>query len=688
MTMIIESKELLLNHKRTPDENSQEFSAFWKNERDKCKYGITIDSIFLSGFLYYHLNFFKCQLDILENGRIVRKLANPYLRDNEWIIDGYIRQAEEAKKGLCILGSRRLAKSVYEASYISHRATFFKGTQNVIAGLNDPDIKIITSLVDEALVNLPIAFKKGRVEDNWKREVVLGKKTTTERIPWSSIPIRNLDGGLNTEALAGLSPFSMVIDEIGKGDWLKCFSAAIPGFATPFGWRCSPLCFGTSGDMEKAGDAQKVFDEPDVYNFLAVELKDEPDVKKSVFISGHYAHDFPKDNKPLNEYLNIPIEKSPNLSKINIQVTNFERAEKMIDEERAQAKKSKDTSALMKITMYHPKNRHELFLTNSNNNFPIEEIEQWQQWLKENYEPNIREFYVDNDGKIKHRSSKKGIITKFPVTSTDEKEAGVVIYEDIIEGLPFGTYVGGLDLYNQNESSDRVNSLGSYYIFKRMYDPLGEFQYCIVASYSARPQLKEFKETVVKMMKYYNAYTLVEHTNTEAIDWFIERNLGHYLADGLSIAKEANPFLGSGYNIKGVKPTPGIQRHYMNQEVEYSKEILNTKETETGVEKQMLGLTRVYDIMLLEEWKNYRAKDSSSKGVHDGNFDRIISFGHALMLARHLDKVQPLTNFKYEQDNKDSLEHNVVLKGVYNLQKKNPVLGKGNSILNRPFIMK
>ena len=141
--------------------------------------------------------------------------------------------------------------------------------------------------------------------------------------------------------------------------------------------------------------------------------------------------------------------------------------------------------------------------------------------------------------------------------------------------------MGGLDLYNQNESSERVNSLGSYYIFKRMYDPLGEFQYCIVASYSARPQLKEFKETVVKMMKYYNAYTLVEHTNTEAIDWFIERNLGHYLADGLSIAKEANPFLGSGYNIKGVKPTPGIQRHYMNQEVEYSKEILNTKETET-----------------------------------------------------------------------------------------------------------
>mgnify|MGYP003335556211 CR=1 FL=1 len=99
MSNILTSNELLLNMKRTPAEDSQEFSTFWKLERDKCKNGITIDGTYISGFLYYHLNFFKCQLDIEENGRIIRKLANPYLRDNEWIIDNYIRQAEEAKKG-------------------------------------------------------------------------------------------------------------------------------------------------------------------------------------------------------------------------------------------------------------------------------------------------------------------------------------------------------------------------------------------------------------------------------------------------------------------------------------------------------------------------------------------------------------------------------------------------------------
>lgn len=679
--MMINSKDLLLNIKRTPDESSQEFSAFWKHERDKCKNGIYIDNTFISGFLYYHLNFFKCQLDVLENGRIIRKLANPYLRDNEWLIDGYIRKAEEAKKGLCILGSRRLAKSVYEASYISHRATFYKGTQNVVAGLNDPDIKVITDLIEEALINLPVAFKKGRVEDNWKRQVTLGKKTASgERIPWSSIPIRNLDGGKNTEALAGLSPFSMVIDEIGKGDWLQCFSAAIPGFSTPFGWRCSPLAFGTSGDMGKAQDAQKVFDEPDVYNFLAVEVPDEPNKKTSVFISGHFAHDFPKDDKPLNEYLGLPIENTPNLSNIIIKATNLERAERMIDEEREQAKKGNDSSAVLKLTMYHPKNRQELFLVDSHNNFPIREIEEWQQWLKDNYQPNVVEIYRNKDGEIKHRSSDKGLITEFPVKPTSHKEAGILMIEPPIDNLPFGTYVGGLDLYHQNESSDRINSLGSYTIFKRVHDPLAEHQFAVVASYAARPSsLKEFKETVLLLMQYYNAYTLVEHTNTEAIDWFIEKGYGSYLADSLSIAKEINP-RSSSTNTKGLKPTTTNQQHYMDLEVSYSKEeiIINTEEDE---QKKLLGLIRVYDYMLLEEWKNYRAKPSSSKGIHDGNFDRVISFGHALTLAKHLDKFAP--SILSPQEPVES--RNFLLKSGLPFHRKNTATRSNNHILNSPF---
>lgn len=644
---IITSKELLINMKKTPDKESQEFSSFWKTEENKCKNGIIIDGVFFSGFLYYHLNFFKCQLDILENGNIIRRLDNLYLRDNEWIIDGYIRKAEEEKKGLCILGSRRLAKSVFEASYITHRATFYKGTQNVICGLNEPDIKIITDLCEEALSHLPEAFMHSRIEDNWKKQVTLGKKTSSgKRKIWSSIPVRNLDGGKNTEALAGLSPFSMVIDEVGKGDWLEAFSAAIPGFATPFGWRCSPLAFGTSGNMAKANDAKLVFDSPEAYNFLAVEVPDDPEKKTSVFISGHYAHDFPKDDKPLNEYLNIPKEKAPNLSKINIKVTNFDRAEALIDQERERAKKSDDTNAVLKITMYHPKNRFELFLQESNNKFNREAIEQQQIWLANHFEPIYADFYRDMNGRAQWKYSEYRPFNKFPIKPSELKPTPVCIYELPIPNAPKFTYCIGIDPINNNDSTDKVVSLFTIKVFKRMISPLDEYKNQIVASYRGRPkELAEAHELALLLAEYYNAIegVLPEASENSIFQYFFMKRKGHYLANSFDLVSEISKGKSSFKGKKGLPPTTTNQRHYMNLMLEYTKEEI-VSVGEEGEETMVYGLTRIKDPMLLEEMKMYRSKPQSSKGVHDGNFDSIVAFGCALTLASYYDIKYPIAS--------------------------------------------
>lgn len=644
MSNIIHSKDLLINVKYAPDAKSQEFFDFWRIEKEKCKNGIYIDGVYISGFLYYHLNFFKCQLDVQENGRIVRKLHNPYLRDNEWIIDSHIRKGEEEKKGVCILGSRRLAKSVFEASYITHRSTFYKGTQNVISGLNEPDIKIITDLCEEAMGSLPEAFKHGRIEDNWKKQVTFGKKTASgDRMPWSSIPIRNLDGGKNTEALAGLSPFSMVIDEIGKGDWLAAFSAAIPGFATPYGWRCSPLAFGTSGDMSKANDAKLVFENPEAYNFIAVDVPDEPEKKTSVFISGHYAHDFPKDDIPLNIYLNKSKEDHPNLAKVNIQVTNFDRSEKMIDEEREKASKSDDPTNVLKLTMYHPKNRFELFLTESNNKFPLDAIKQQQAWLKDHYEPTYVDFYRDMHGKVAWKYSELRPISKFPVKPTDEKYAPVVIFEHPIEGAPNFTYCIGIDPINNNDSSDRVVSLFTIKVFKRMLSPLDPFKNEIVASYRGRPkELAEAHELALLLAEYYNAVegVLPEASENSIFQYFFMKRKGHFLANSFDLVTEINK-KSSFRGKKGLPATVTNQRHYMNLMVEYANEEL-IQIDEEGNEIMNYGVNRIKDTMLLEEMKMYKGR-IGGKGVHDGNYDSIVSFGCALTLARYYDVKYPIT---------------------------------------------
>ena len=68
--MIFESKDLLINWKKTPDKQSQEFSAFWSNERKKCKEGITIDGVFINPFLDWHCNLWTIISDHITKGRI------------------------------------------------------------------------------------------------------------------------------------------------------------------------------------------------------------------------------------------------------------------------------------------------------------------------------------------------------------------------------------------------------------------------------------------------------------------------------------------------------------------------------------------------------------------------------------------------------------------------------------------
>ena len=71
---------------------------------------------------------------------------------------------------------------------MSHGATFDENSQNIIAGLNAADIKLITDKIDKGLNYLPEALEMAtNVEDNWKNQVTLGIKTRGgERIPFSS----------------------------------------------------------------------------------------------------------------------------------------------------------------------------------------------------------------------------------------------------------------------------------------------------------------------------------------------------------------------------------------------------------------------------------------------------------------------------------------------------------------------
>jgi len=132
----IEYKDWFINQKRIPDKDSIEYKDFFNLHKELCMHGFNMNGEFINPFLYWHLNIWHTEVDIIDDyGRINQKYANPYLRDNEWLVTNEIERAHQEKKGLVILGIRRFAKSVIEASYIGWGATFDENSQNIIAGL-------------------------------------------------------------------------------------------------------------------------------------------------------------------------------------------------------------------------------------------------------------------------------------------------------------------------------------------------------------------------------------------------------------------------------------------------------------------------------------------------------------------------------------------------------------------------
>lgn len=639
----IEYKDWFINQRRIPDRESEEYKAFFAFHKELCLNGAMMDGQYINPFLYWHLNIWHTEVDVIDDyGRINQKYANPYLRDNEWLVTNEIDRAHKERKGLVILGIRRFAKSVIEASYIAHGATFDENSQNIIAGLNAPDIKLITDKIDKGLNFLPTAWRWQRIEDNWKNQVTLGIKTRGgERIPFSQILIRNLDEGNNEEAIAGTKPRRLIIDEIGKGSFLRGLQAAIPGFTTPFGWGCSPILTGTGGDMKKFMDAKSLMFDVENFNFLTYNnAKDERRVH-GLFI-GHQYRMEAKEESSLGLYLGK--DESSSLHQVKMLVSNEEKATEITNGNLERLRKAGDRMAYLKEKMYYPQEVDDIFLNEDTNIFDIEAAKRQKARLLSEERTGTPVVLYDDGNGVKHTFTDKLPITQFPIKATDQKDAPVVIYEFPVESPPYGLYVAGVDPYRQGKSA-YSDSLGSVYIYKRMTSISGEkYQDMFVASYCARPDDKKtWEEQARLLIKYYNARTLCENDEISFIDYMISKGDAHYL--------ERQPDW-----LKEIVPNTTVRRDYgIHRSAEkirdflhgclkkYTEEVVHEEKDDDGnVTSQVKGMSKIFDPVLLEEMIQYN---------EDGNFDRIIAAELAIALAMKLDPI-----FGRIGDNSDSIK--------------------------------
>lgn len=627
----IDYKDWFINQGRIPDRESAEYKPFFDFHRDICLNGAMMNGVYINPFLYWHLNIWHTEVDVIdEKGRIYQKYANPLLRDNEWVVTNEIDRAQQEKRGLVILGIRRFAKSVLEASYIGWGATFDENSQNVIAGLNAPDIKLITDKLDKGLNFLPEAWRWQRVEDNWKNQVTLGIKTKGgERIPFSQILIRNLDEGNNEEAIAGTKPRKLIIDEIGKGNFLRGFQAAVPGFTTPYGWGCSPILTGTGGDMKRFMDAKTLMFDVDNFNFLTYQNEKDEKRVHGLFISYKYRMEA-KEKSTLGAYLNEPA--NSDLYNVEMLVSNEEKAKEITESNLERLKKAGDRVAYLKEKMYYPIEVDDIFLNEDTNIFDIEAAKRQKFRLQQQERTGTPVILFHDGEKISHEFTDKQPITNFPLKNSDLKDAPVVIYEFPLENPPYGLYVAGVDPYRQGQAAYST-SLGSVYIYKRMHDITGEkYQDMFVASYCARPEKKETWEEQARMLiKYYNARTLCENDDISFIEYMKAKGDAHYLEKQPDWLKEIVP----GTTVRreyGVHRSSDKIRDYLHNCLKkYMEEVVHRETDGDGnVIKEIKGVSKIFDPMLLEEIIQYNDQ---------GNFDRIVAAELAIAQALKMDPI-------------------------------------------------
>jgi hypothetical protein len=643
--------EFYINMKNIPDKTSQERKSFVLEEKRKCKEGININGIHIPGGLYFHLNYYHLQGDDLKTGK--KAVFLPRLRDNEWIMFNDYDKCSNNKDLYVLFGARQIAKSEVETSLCLRELSLFKETEALALFSGQPDKDTFVKKISTAITHGEKFMIVPNIDKDWSKEEIRFGFTKTDNTTElrGRLYIYNTQEGKKIQVGSGKSVSFLLMDEIAKSDFRGVYDTIEPALLSDMGsLRCAPILTFTGGETQKARDAKDIVENPKEQQFKTT--LDDGNIIGGRFISGLYRKDC-KEEKSISEYLGK--ETGTWIDNYPIHVSNFEKAFKKIDKEKEEALKSTDPNSFILKRIFFPLNLSDVFLTESNNKFPLEGIKQHQEWLKNHYEPVYAEFYRDINGKVSWRMSDKRPIHKFPVKPSDNKEAPVCIYEHPVQNAPRFTYVIGIDPLTNDESNDKIVSLFSLCVYKRMISPLDKFKNQVVASIAYRPkELKETHELALMLAEYYNALEGIYHEASESslVQHFFLKKKAQYIADSFDLNSEISKGKFKGNSKKGSPPSTVNQRHYMDLMIEdANKEEIEINED--GDETYSLGVKFINDYMLLEEMKEY--KGGSGRAVHGGNYDRIVSYGLALTLAKHYDVKYPIASqivSKYNQNEK------------------------------------
>lgn len=560
------------------------------------------------------------------------------------------------------------------SSLLARNATMtYNLTHNVI-GASKEDLANMGEYLEFGLDNLPPYLTINRTGNDWTKEVVLGTRNiNNQRDVHARIRITNVDDGKTRGSLktAGGTPYTSIYDEVGKFPVLGAWLAGRPAHMMHGRMRGVCLMAGTGGNVEKSQDAQKIMNSPDEYGFIIMNydilnkrvIKPTWRICKSgCFVPAQMSHAYEKKETTLDKYLGV--ENAPGLKKIKIKVSDFDKNTGII-KSRLDELVKKDRALYVQERMAFPLSIDDCFLNTNVNRFPVEDALKHKSRLLEEGRPGKTVDIYQIDGmKMGYNFSDKQL-ADYPFQGGNI-DSPVVIYEDPPEegGVFDYTYVSSLDPYKSDKAD--TDSVGSFYVLKRYVKINDPFAYCIVASYASRPPSSDdFCRNCEILQEAYGAKCLMENADRMYEFYLTRRNKQlMLLEDGERLAGKIIRAGARQNNKLGLAPTVPNQRMLFNTVIQYCWEDVVVGYDDDGNEITQKGIYRIPDIELLDEIIAF------GPGT---NTDRIIAFGHALLLAKYYDDMGYMPESTTQKENQKKRERKKIeqVKG-FTVRKHNP----------------
>lgn len=560
------------------------------------------------------------------------------------------------------------------SSLLARNATMtYNLTHNVI-GASKEDLANMGEYLEFGLDNLPPYLTINRTGNDWTKEVVLGTRNiNNQRDVHARIRITNVDDGKTRGSLktAGGTPYTSIYDEVGKFPVLGAWLAGRPAHMMHGRMRGVCLMAGTGGNVEKSQDAQKIMNSPDEYGFIIMNydilnkrvIKPTWRICKSgCFVPAQMSHAYEKKETTLDKYLGV--ENTPGLKKIKIKVSDFDKNTGII-KSRLDELVKKDRALYVQERMAFPLSIDDCFLNTNVNRFPVEDALKHKSRLLEEGRPGKTVDIYQIDGmKMGYNFSDKQL-ADYPFQGGNI-DSPVVIYEDPPEegGVFDYTYVSSLDPYKSDKAD--TDSVGSFYVLKRYVKINDPFAYCIVASYASRPPSSDdFCRNCEILQEAYGAKCLMENADRMYEFYLTRRNKQlMLLEDGERLAGKIIRAGARQNNKLGLAPTVPNQRMLFNTVIQYCWEDVVVGYDDDGNEITQKGIYRIPDIELLDEIIAF------GPGT---NTDRIIAFGHALLLAKYYDDMGYMPESTTQKENQKKRERKKIeqVKG-FTVRRHNP----------------